>query len=191
MLFRSPLDGHTTIPIRLGSYDDLFDPLDLPGAMRRVDSDVEDRLEGALASVPSHEPLRILVVLPADAIDRTVEPEVVDSFRDGFTVRRAGLVEQVRNGHRRVVGLLLLGIVPLLAGHLLPLLLGKHRADGPIFGDLDWLVDNVLVIAAWVFVWEAVTTLVLTRRDLATSVGRIDRIVAADLVFRAERARSA
>ena len=105
--------------------------------------------------------------------------------------RRAGLVEQVRNGHRRVVGLLLLGIVPLLAGHLLPLLLGKHRADGPIFGDLDWLVDNVLVIAAWVFVWEAVTTLVLTRRDLATSVGRIDRIVAADLVFRAERARSA
>jgi len=182
---RDATDGRTEIRLRVASYDDLFDPLDAgPDDLRRVSQDVEDYLEGALDLLPDKEPLRIAVMMPADALDTGREPGVTSALRAGFELRRAGLAEELDRNRRRIMGLLLVGLVPLIAGHLIPLLLGHHRSDGPVFGDFEWLIDNVLVIASWVFVWEAVSAFAFGRRELASRDRRLDRLEQAPVTYR-------
>lgn len=181
---RDPADGRTVIALRAETYEDLFDPLDpAPHGLRRASSDVEDYLEGALELIPQAEPVRISVVMPAEALDPAREPDTTDALRTGVELRRFALARDIRRTHRRVFTLLLAGALPLIIGHLVPVLLGHHRGDGAIFGDFEWLVDNVLTIAAWVFVWEAVSVIGFERRDLVMQDRRLAKLEAAPVVY--------
>lgn len=183
---RDPADGRTLIALRVDSYDALFDPLDpAPHGLRRVSQDVDDFLEGAFELIATDEPVRIVVTLPAEALDPAQEPGTTAALRAGVELRRFALARDLRRSHRRIFGLLLAGALPLIIGHLVPLLLGHHRSDGPIFGDFEWLVDNVLTIAAWVLVWEAVSVFAFERRDLVSRDRRLERLEDAPVVYRA------
>lgn len=172
------------IAIRAETYDDLFDPLDpAPHGLRRASGDVEDYLEDALELIPQAEPVRISVVMPAEALDPAREPDTTEALRTGVELRRFALAREIRRTHRRVFTLLLAGALPLVIGHLVPILLGHHRRDGAIFGDFEWLVDNVLTIAAWVFVWEAVTVFGLERRELVARDHRLAKLEEAPVVY--------
>lgn len=186
---RDPADGRAVIAIRAETHEDLFDPLDpAPHGLRRASGDVEDYLEGALELIPDAEPIRISVVMPGDALDPAAETDTTFALRAGVELRRYALARDIRRTHRRVFTLLLAGALPLIIGHLVPILLGHHRGDGAIFGDFEWLVDNVLTIAAWVFVWEAVTVFGLERRDLVARDRRLAKLEEAPIVYVAAQA---
>ncbi|GEM_PF-6119881 len=172
--------------MRIAGYDDLFDPLDAgPDDLRRVSQDVEDYLEGALDVLPAKEPLRIVVMLSAESLDPAREPGITTALRAGFELRRASLADEIAANRRRIFGLLFAGLLPLMIGHLIPIILGHHRSDGPVFGDFEWLIDNVLVIASWVFIWEAVSAFAFGRRELASRDRRLVRLEQAPVAFRA------
>ena len=183
---RDPADGRAVIAIRAETHEDLFDPLDpAPHGLRRASGDVEDYLEGALELIPDAEPIRISVVMPGDALDPAAETDTTFALRAGVELRRYALARDIRRTHRRVFTLLLAGALPLIIGHLVPILLGHHRGDGAIFGDFEWLIDNVLVIASWVFIWEAVSAFAFGRRELASRDRRLVRLEQAPVAFRA------
>lgn len=176
------------IAVRVGTLEGLFDPLE-PGplaARRVIESSVADYLRARLAEVPGEGDPVLRVLIDADAVHTAGEIEAATTaFRTAWA-RVLDDLERERSrdrayGLRYLVGGMALLIIGFLLGQAG--LLGVTGDDFYVLGSAVAVIGGVLVISAWVLIWEATAIAVFGHRDhnrqatLARRLGRATLVV--------------
>jgi hypothetical protein len=141
----------TEIEIRVDKIEQLFDSFDpLPFRDKDLDHDAEEFIVGWARELPNHDPLDVVVHLPAGEASQLTEDELATAFHRYFDYRSVIIGRELRELFR--IGRLSLAIgLAVLAGCLLARSAITNLSGEGEFADI---VGEGLVILGWVANWK-------------------------------------
>jgi hypothetical protein len=179
---RDDATGAYEIEVALRDYGDVFSSWDpAPFKRRSLDPDLESFLEDSAIEIPARQAIQVGFVVDAPR-DATREAELRAGLANAYAFKRRLVRREMERTLRRVAVLVIAGLVALAAGTAI--WTGTEgRAIVPLLGE-------ALYIGGWVFVWEAVSLVVFTERELYDRYRVLRRIQAAPIVFHDAPART-
>ncbi|MFM7427490.1 MAG: hypothetical protein ACKO7W_21225 [Elainella sp.] len=142
-----------------------------------IDPDLELYLEESCEEIPSHHPIKLCFSLPAAKLDAQLETAVIEGLKNSFVFKQYLLRKQLRKTNTKMMRFVLLGL--LLLGLALKF---TDRIETVV---LSTLMEG-LVIAGWVFIWEAVSLFFFTNQELYHQYRIYQRLLKAPVVFQAD-----
>lgn len=159
------------IRLRVRDLRQLFDTLDpAPFLERDLDAEMAEYVESCAAELPREASLRLVVHLPASAIDpehqRMIETAVHRHYQHQAEAARRSFRKLLRDGRRS----LWIGLATLMACMLL--------ADAASLSPLRWVqvLGEGLVIGGWVAMWRPIEILLYDWWPLRRQIAERERL---------------
>lgn len=156
-IYEKDPSGAFIISIALDRYVDVFNELDsAPWRRRDLDHDLRVFLEECSTDIP----LKYDVILQFNVEQEKQDPQKEERLKAGlktyFTFVRASLQKEIRSSYQRSAIYTIGALFLLFAFYSL-----SAFSTDPLLAT----VFDVAAIGGWVFLWEAITTLVFSGRD--------------------------
>jgi hypothetical protein len=172
---RDTTTGAYEVEVALRAYGDVFSSWDpAPFKRRSLDPDLEAFLEDSVIEIPAGQAIQVGFAV-AGARDAAREAELRAGLANAYAFKRRLVRREMGRTLRRVAVLAIAGLVALAVGTAI-WTGGEGRAIIPLLGE-------ALYIGGWVFIWEAVSLVVFTERELYDRYRMLRRIQAAPIVF--------
>jgi hypothetical protein len=177
----NPTAGEGIIELRLNALSQLFNSLDpSPFHERDVDDDAEAYIVGWARELPSDQPLRLVIHLPAEEAEKARARGVDTALANYFAARAVqqdrDLSELFRTG-RRNLGISLPVLVACLSASQL---VRGHLGGGPLAS----VLQESLVIVGWVANWRPIETFLYDWWPIARHRNLYRRLAAAAVEIR-------
>ena len=142
--------GATEIRIRLSTLDQLFNSMDpSPFHEKELDSEAASFIVDSVDELPLAQPLKLIVELPVEELERQDRQSVEDAIHNYFIYRqsdgRRRLRFQLREGRIALaIGLLFLAVCVAI----------RQLIFAPLGGTVSEMVAEGLLILGWVAMWR-------------------------------------
>ena len=179
-----PFDPQTqtyTIPVRLGWYNDFFNPMDpTPAPARDLSFELVEYLNQCSDEIPSKYPLAISLEIQKEAFDLRREKECLESLRNYYQHNIFISHVHIRRKRIQVLKYLLVSFICLAA-------YTYSEQWSQVYFFLNLLREAVL-IGGWIFMWQAVTLNFFELDTQHQEINRYRRLIAAKVNFHYVRA---
>lgn len=165
-----------TIPTRVATYNDFFNPIDpSPAPARDLAPELVEYLEQCSAEIPAGYALHIQLQVQNDA--RTIEQEqnCLASLRSFYQHNSFVVQAQVRRMRGQALKYLLVSFVCLTSA-----ILGERWSSSSFMSNL---IHEALLIGGWVFMWEAVTLNFIEMDNYSQEIKKFRRLISATVTF--------
>ena len=175
-----PFDPQTqtyTIPVRLGWYKDLFNPMDpTPAPARDLAFELVEYLNQCSDEIPGKHSLAISFEIQKEAPDLKREQECLESLRNYY--QHNIFITHVHIRRKRVTALkyLLVSFICLAA-------YTYTEQWNQVFIFLN-LIREAVLIGGWIFMWEAVSLNFFELDTQVQEITRYRRLINANVTFR-------
>jgi len=174
-----PYDPQTrafTIPVRLGNYDEFFNPLDpSPAPTRDLTPELVEYLNQCSSEIPTRYGLLIDLQMQNQSPMAQNEQECIASLRSFYQHNIFVTQAQVRRMRGRALKYLLVSFACLALT-----LLGEGWSAAGFVGSL---LHEALLIGGWVFMWEAVTLNFIEMDEYTQEIRKFQRLISAKIIF--------
>ncbi|MDG5813869.1 hypothetical protein QA601_02170 [Chitinispirillales bacterium ANBcel5] len=169
--------GSYIVEIALDHYSDIFNEWDpAPFKLRDLDPDLIFYLEESSDDIPFRYPLTLCFSIPEGKREEQREKQVKRGLHNGFTYERYLAKKELKNTNQRIFLFILAGFLFLLAATTYP-----QELEIGIF---PTIIVEGLYVGGWVFLWEAISMLVFTTRDLYHKFRTYKRLQNSTVIFK-------
>lgn len=164
------------IEIALDQYTDIFNAWDpAPFKRRELNPDLKLYLEQYSDEIPSKYAIELCFAVPAGMRDERVEEESRIGLKNSFISKRYFLGKEIKKSNTRMLLFVVIGLVLLWVAKTATSRFGAADASSILF--------EGLAITGWVFLWEAVSLLSFTNRELYHRYQTHKRLQNAPVIF--------
>jgi hypothetical protein len=169
--------GRYMIEVALRQYEDIFNEWD-PSPFRRRDlhPDLTEFLEECSSEISLKHPLSIVFHLSTDDHDHTKHEYVTTGLRNHFSFSAHLLRKRLKISHKHSLRNLAIGIAFLLSTTL-----AQSKISSSLLADV---FTQGLFIGGWVFVWEALATVVFADAPIRNKIKEWERFLDAPIIFK-------
>ena len=171
-----PATNTITIPVRLNSYADLYNPIDpSPAPSRDLSQDVVDYLLQCSSEVDLEYKIGLSIQIIQEDRDDHNESEGINSIRNFFTHEIFLTNNQIRRSRAAALKHLAVSLTCLT----IYVLSEQVHLDGILFD----IIKEAILIGGWVFMWESVTHNFIQIDPINEEIKRFDRLISAPIRF--------
>lgn len=174
-----PYNPHTltfTIPARVTSYDEFFNPIDpSPAPARDLTPELVDYLNQCSTEIPAQYELNIQLQVQNEFQSKQREQECLASLRVFYQHNIFVVQAQIRHMRGRAFKYLMISFACLAIT-----ILGENWSSTGFAGNL---IHEALLIGGWVFMWEAVTLNFIEMDSFTQEIYKYRRLIAANVSF--------
>lgn len=165
------------ISVAIEKYADIFNELDpAPFRKRDLDHDLRIYLEDSSLDIPIKHKIILQFNVSNDLHDSEKEERIKAGLKTYFTFVRNELKTKIRKAREKSAVYALASFLLLSASYSLR----TSLMEGPV---LTTLFEGINIVG-WVFLWEAVSTLLFKNRDIRQRFGHYRRFSDAPIVFK-------
>lgn len=165
------------IEVGLNQYADIFSAWDsAPFKRRELDPDLKLYLEGSSDEIPFRYPVELYFLMPAGNRDLVIEEETRKGLKNSFAFKLYLLRKELKKTNIQMLRFVLIGLLFLW-------LAASFSGRVQQVAVVPTLIEG-LSIAGWVFLWEAVSLLSFTNRELYHLYKTYKRLQSTPVIFR-------
>jgi hypothetical protein len=170
--------GCYMIEIALDQYADIFNEWDpAPFKRRDIDPDLQLYLEESSNEIPFRRPIELCFTVPEAVLDDKTEQEARDGLKNSFGFKIYFLKKDIQKLNARMLRFVVIGFAFLWIGTIFSL---RYKEEQII----PYTLIQGLFISGWVFLWEAVSLIFFTNRDLYHRYRTYKRLQDAPILFK-------